>query len=265
MLISIHIPKTAGTSWRLIVEANAGRHASFASVELRDRDETATLALKLLDASRENEALTLIQQAGCQLIHGHRADAFLKIFPDSPVIVWLRDPLQRLLSEYMHLKAFKRTEGNRQRAIHAGKVSLKAFARGRGGIYSRLQAQLDQHPGGYIAMLTDRSAQAMQALHDELGWRGRLPRRNVAPRASAEPVHGLVNGSADALERLIASDRRIYDDWARRWDSGEALDIAHEVLRAGPRRQPPPPHQHLRRLAGIGKETMGHFLGRDWR
>ena len=265
MLISIHIPKTAGTAWRLMIEANAARYASFASVEARDRDDAASRALALLDAGQDSQARSLIEGSGTQLIHGHRADAFLKIFPDAPVILWLRDPMQRLLSEYMHLKTIRREESKRQSAVHAGTVSLKAFARTRGQVYTRLEAQLGDHPGGYIAMLTERSELAVQALHAALGWRGQLARRNVAPKMSSDGIDALIDGKEKALEDLIAGDRRIHSEWCQRWDSGEAGENAQELLLAGPRRQPLQLRQYLRRLAGIGKEKLGRSLGRDWR
>tara|TARA_R110002126_G_scaffold84233_2_gene204842 strand:+ start:4400 stop:5197 length:798 start_codon:yes stop_codon:yes gene_type:complete len=265
VLISIHIPKTAGTAWRLMIEANAGQQASFVSVEARDRNDTATRALALIDSGQEDEARMLVEAAGCQMIHGHRADAFLKLFPNAPAIIWLREPKPRLLSEYTHLKTFRREEGKLGQAIHAGEADLGDLARARSQIYTRLEARLKEHPGGYIAMLTERSDQAARTFHAALGWRGRLARRNVAPRMSGETLDALVDGQNEALDEILASDRSIHDQWRQLWDSGEAGERAMQLLQAGPLRQPPPLRHYLRRLAGIGKERLGRALGRDWR
>ncbi|WP_417496853.1 sulfotransferase family 2 domain-containing protein [Maricaulis sp.] len=264
-MISIHIPKTAGTSWRLMIEANCGRQASFVSVESRDREEAASQAIGLLDAGCEAEARTLIQASGCQLIHGHRADAFLKLFPDAPAIIWLRDPMERLLSEYAHLKTFMRQENKLWQAIHSGSAGLDDLARVHGDIYTRLVARLDNHPGGYVAMLTERSGQAEQAVNAALGWRGHLPRRNIAPGAARSGHDALIDRPGAKTDSLLASDREIYETWSQRWLSGEASERAQDLLRAGPRRGPPQLRNQLRRLAGVWKEKLGRSLGRDWR
>jgi hypothetical protein len=95
-LVSIHIPKSAGTSFRLILQQLYG-------VE----------AVQRLDISRKN-GLTLNQKPleltalpeGLKVAHGHFTyGEFVDYFgqPEVPVITWLRHPVKRVISQYFFL------------------------------------------------------------------------------------------------------------------------------------------------------------------
>lgn len=94
-LISIHIPKTAGTSFRLMLKQEYG--------------EKGAVRLDLVDGAirLENETLDkLILPPTVRAIHGHmsfqdvRANFDLETIP---VITWLRHPVDRVLSNYYYL------------------------------------------------------------------------------------------------------------------------------------------------------------------
>lgn len=97
-LISIHIPKTAGTSFRNTLCGVYGKDSVIRLDIGLDRDET-----------RINEQIytksTLPDET--QVVHGHFAyPALTERFltdPSTPVITWLRHPVDRVVSNYFYL------------------------------------------------------------------------------------------------------------------------------------------------------------------
>lgn len=90
-LISIHIPKTGGTSFRLVLEEVYGKK----NIQ------------QWYSPARHNESIVLDKSA--RVLHGHIS---LKIYrklvsdypfcTETPVITWIRDPVERLISEYYY-------------------------------------------------------------------------------------------------------------------------------------------------------------------
>ncbi|RUL66828.1 hypothetical protein EKH79_03185 [Dyella dinghuensis] len=101
-LISVHLPKTAGTSFRLSLReyfgegyrddyADGGLHRS-----TRDRCTLAIAAARTIDAQG-------LGDVAC--IHGHFMPVkYLLLSTRSPLtyVTWLRDPIERLLSHYYY-------------------------------------------------------------------------------------------------------------------------------------------------------------------
>lgn len=261
MLLSLHIPKTAGTAWRLHIEANAGRTALFDSVETSDRSDTAQAARALMEAGRSGEARAVIEQSGACLIHGHRAGDFSALFPEAPVTAFLREPRQRLAAEFVHVRHRPRSEPLFA-AVHRGELDFAGFAEQRGAIYA---GELGEDGAPRIAFLTEAPETAEQAFADALGWRGSMPRRNVAPHAQQGEAAALIERHGPLLTRVLAADLELYETWRARWTSGEARRLARDILRAGPRRAGVSPLARARRRMGALKEAAGRLIGADWR
>lgn len=97
-LISIHIPKTAGTSFRNILKSVYGD------------EQVVRFDISMRGVVRLNEkqySETTLPSA--KVIHGHFSyEALTNNFavPDGcPVITWLRDPVQRVISNYYYLES----------------------------------------------------------------------------------------------------------------------------------------------------------------
>jgi hypothetical protein len=97
-LISIHIPKTAGTSFRNTLKGVYGEHA------------VKRLDIDLIHQQLKVEQETFTEKKlprGTKVIHGHFSYALLsqqlEISPKTPVITWLRDPVERVISNYHYL------------------------------------------------------------------------------------------------------------------------------------------------------------------
>jgi hypothetical protein len=120
LIISVHVPKAAGTTFsRYLLNA-------FPDGVLRDYEPITPEVAELFDTSFSwlNSQLTgdgrtrlisygilkckkLVAERGIRVIHGHfNIDKYLGIFPDATYVTWLRDPLERALSQY---NFFKRT------------------------------------------------------------------------------------------------------------------------------------------------------------
>lgn len=79
-LISLHFPKTAGTSFRKTLEDNYGD--------------------KLLQ-DYQNIDINNINLNKYNAVHGHLSiHKYFKIYPNAKVITWLRNPLDRIISYY---------------------------------------------------------------------------------------------------------------------------------------------------------------------
>ncbi|MCB0806056.1 MAG: sulfotransferase family 2 domain-containing protein [Bacteroidales bacterium] len=97
-LISIHIPKTAGTSFRNILKKSFGE------------EKVARLDIKNDPLQVEVDSLPFTDSKlppKIRVIHGHfkypDLEQLFEIKPGTPVVTWLRDPVQRVVSNYFYL------------------------------------------------------------------------------------------------------------------------------------------------------------------
>ena len=113
MIISVHVPKCAGTSFGRILETQHG-----------DRLWKNYGAI----FTREEARKDLIPD-GTQCIHGHFfADAFSDLFPAGQLITWVRHPVERVVSNYQF---FRRNPGIQDaccQALHQRRLTLTEFA-----------------------------------------------------------------------------------------------------------------------------------------
>ena len=121
LIISVHVPKAAGTTFsRYLLNV-------YPDGVLRDYEPITPQVAELFDTCFNWVNVTqpigdrrvrlisygilkckkLISQRGIRVIHGHfDINKYLGIFPDATYVTWLREPLERALSQY---NFFKRT------------------------------------------------------------------------------------------------------------------------------------------------------------
>ncbi|NBC07875.1 MAG: sulfotransferase family 2 domain-containing protein [Bacteroidetes bacterium] len=89
-LLSMHIPKTAGLAFREILYQQYG--------------PTRVLAINQYGLLRQGQTLSHHFRKRHRVIHGHLPYTYLKPLhgPDTMIITWLRDPAQRVVSNYYY-------------------------------------------------------------------------------------------------------------------------------------------------------------------
>jgi hypothetical protein len=115
MIVSVHIPKTAGRSFRTGLEAAFGSRVLFDyrdAVGINTPQAHTRRALNMAETRARREELL----SNYDVVHGHFiADKYAGLFPSTSFSAFFRDPYQQIFSLY-HF--FKRTPG--APGIHPG-------------------------------------------------------------------------------------------------------------------------------------------------
>ncbi len=110
-IIYLHIPKTAGTSFRLSAEQYFGPDQV-----LNDYGEKSPSTSEDIRASvYSNSDVKSLRKAGLKknFLTGHFILAkYREVFPDSPIVSFFRDPVDRVISEYIHFSSHYNFEGS---------------------------------------------------------------------------------------------------------------------------------------------------------
>lgn len=127
MILSIHVPKAAGNSFRALLE-----------VELDERlmlDYGDWAGFDVPEANQRRDVRTLEMRARCgellekyEAIHGHFiADKYLGLFPREDFVAFFRDPYQQALSHYWFLVRNPQREHPEEKMLHDAKMTLHDY------------------------------------------------------------------------------------------------------------------------------------------
>ena len=109
-LISVHIPKTAGTSFRHSLQSAYSKKA-VARLDIHLEDERIRLDEQAFEQKQFPSRL--------KVLHGHFSPHLLRkhfsLNGNTPVITWLRDPVERVASNYFYLEKRLREELQEER------------------------------------------------------------------------------------------------------------------------------------------------------
>lgn len=126
LVISIHIPKTAGTRLRATLQARYGpRLALYYGKDSADTHPLLRVRPRELTADR----LDALWGSGVRILHGHlRADVMLSAVPD-PSRYWvvLREPVEAAISFYHYVRDRGGGDARLRRAFEASDGSLAQF------------------------------------------------------------------------------------------------------------------------------------------
>lgn len=127
MIYSLHIPKTAGTSFRnALSELYGDRLALFYGP--RDPATHPLLRVRRTDLASRIRAL---QDEGVEVLHGHfhvRHVESAIVDPSRQLWTWLRDPIERVVSQYSFMKE-RPTGWSHDASVKSGELSLAGYAR----------------------------------------------------------------------------------------------------------------------------------------
>jgi hypothetical protein len=127
VILSIHVPKAAGNSFRALLEAELGERlmldygdwAGFDVPEANQRRDVRTLEMR----GRRGELLEKYDA-----IHGHFiADKYLGLFPREDFVAFFRDPYQQALSHYWFLVRNPQREHPEEKMLHDAKMTLHDY------------------------------------------------------------------------------------------------------------------------------------------
>ncbi|WP_444912185.1 sulfotransferase family 2 domain-containing protein [Microbulbifer sp. PAAF003] len=200
-IIFVHIPKTAGTSFRKGADTYFGR-----SKICQDYGRVSPLTSPLIKkwASGEMDGWSFYQdfnRQGYQFLTGHfHASKYIDIFDAGQMITFLRDPVNRIVSEYNH------------KVRHQGyKDSFESFYRSRENINRqlRLVGQGNWSQLGFIG-LVESFEDSLLLLNKKFGINIPILRQNIT---SNEVVHsrGLTNEQLSELRTLNAKEYEFYN------------------------------------------------------
>ncbi len=205
-LISIHIPKTAGTSFRNILSDIYGK--GLFRVDITNKE----IMVVNQDPNFSEQNLFAMTVA-----HGHfNMEQFREKFeydPKVPVVVWLRDPVERIISHYRYLSSILHDDAADERVL----IVLKRMEKSLLEFASRPSSQNKITNGYFKGMMlkdfafvgiVENFEKDIQRLSHIMDWKiKKIYRHNVTSKKS-------VNVSEDELrilKNLNAKDIEIYE------------------------------------------------------
>jgi len=225
----------------LFIERNLHDAAAFDYGEAAISTPIMLAVREHLAAGDRDAARATARAAGIELIHGHGAGDFAELYPEAPVVVWLRDPLERAVSEYLSHRRTPDARNALAQRIVAGDAGMDECLRCHTHLYANTLAQAVA-PQRLIAVLpVDEAHDVAAVFGQELGWRGKLAVRNSAPAPDMALAHTLLKEHASARTTLLAAETDLYQEHLNAWRSGEGRDRARAALaqvRNNARRRP---------------------------
>jgi SAM-dependent methyltransferase len=200
-LISMHIPKSGGTSFRSVLEELYG--STFRPMYAREEMDPG-LAQKVKFNS----------QTRC--LHGHfQADAFDGHFPEARKITWLRHPVDRVVSLYFqfHHNPESAFESAFNKRIFEEGWSLMDFAR-QPEVQRQVRWYFNAVPldSFFFIGVVERYAESLRLFYHLLGKPTPevSPGMNVNPKKRMGSAYDLSPAQRSGLESILAEETELY-------------------------------------------------------
>jgi hypothetical protein len=206
-LISVHVPKCAGTAFRAALERAYGAGAVLQDYGDRPFDPAAPMHLDPDGFFAREPDLP----AGVRVVHGHfHAAKYRRVGRGVPRIAVLRHPVARTVSHYHYWRRLAPGAHALHAYMRAAELDLLAFARLPfiRHAYGRVMfAGLSRRDFDFVGAVEtlERDLGALSVL---LGCRLEMPVENVSPEeAVVSPAERA------ALDALLAEDIALYEGW----------------------------------------------------
>ena len=203
MIVSIHVPKCAGTSFRRILTEICGARIWFNYGTIFSREQ----------------ARPELVPPGTRFIHGHfLADAFDGLFPSRRLLTWVRHPVDRLVSNYHHFLRSPDMRDDCCRALHERGLSLRQFAdlEWMRNEASRYLAGKPVRDFEFVG-IAERFEESVGRFCRSFGFRNpaRIPRENLNPERSGGR-YDIDPGDVAYIAERNAADLAWYEEAAER-------------------------------------------------
>jgi hypothetical protein len=211
MLLSIHIPKTAGVSFRRIL------------AQLYQED----FLLKYWQMTDARGQVVSTVPLNVRCIHGHFSpESMLQAYPQAKLITWVRDPVERVISSYYHRLRDPDWQHPVTRELHEKKLSLVEFA-----ALDLMRTEMSRYLGtrqpkdfafiGRTECFETSLARFLQMYNFN---QVPVPRENCNPQRTSAyyPVAASVRGKIAALnERDVA----VYEEYCQSLTESEVVSV----------------------------------------
>jgi len=127
MILSIHIPKTAGTSFGKSLKTKFGERLMFDYGDWAGYDSPEVL-LHRAERTEQMRARKDELLESFDVIHGHfLADKYLGLFPQTDFVAFFRDPSQQTLSNYYFMQNNPHLPHPAVKILHETKMTILEF------------------------------------------------------------------------------------------------------------------------------------------
>lgn len=208
MIISVHIPKTAGTSFRISLAQAIG---SRLHLDYGDWLELRTTEVQAHNARRREQALAKARdlETAHDIIHGHfSATKYDGVFAQIHLVTFLRDPVQQTISAFYEAQRSKRAPHPAIAMVHEAGMGLAEFAEAFPNHQSLYLAGLDIQAFDMVGITEDypRSvAMFRDRFRVDVSGNGR---ENVNP--AAQGGYQIDQSMRRAIERTREIDIELY-------------------------------------------------------
>jgi hypothetical protein len=198
MLVSVHIPKCAGTSFRHILRDVYGE----------------ALWLNYGNIFVRAQARAELVPRGTRCIHGHFfADAFDDILPRRRLITWLRHPVERVTSNYHHFLRSPDMRDDCCRVLYERKLTLLQFAE-LDWMRNEASRYLAGKPLSDFAFvgIAEQFSESLDAFGRQFGWTPGIATRrdNTNPDRTTER-YTLPEADYEEIAQLNEADMELYE------------------------------------------------------
>ncbi len=124
MIISVHIPKTGGLSFKTLLRAHFGDRLL---LDYHDSPMNKSAAVRnLIAILKMLNTKKIVQNYDC--VHGHFLPIKYRFLREKSFVIWLRDPANRLASRYYHWKRKINQDGSTKIGFNKNiDISLEDF------------------------------------------------------------------------------------------------------------------------------------------
>ena len=213
MIVSVHVPKCAGTSFRSLLDGIFGDSIwhNYGRIFTRDQAGPGLVPVKT------------------KIIHGHFiADAFDDLYPKRRLITWVRHPVERVVSNYYHFLRSPDMRDDCCRMVHEQRLGLREFADldWMKNLATRYLAQKPVSDFAFVGV-SERFDESMRVFSDSLGFRRVLfePRENVNPGRLTER-YDLTSGDFAYILARNPLDLEWYEQACRRLDRAKPSKLS---------------------------------------